>query len=174
MSAVTSVVVGRRSRYSFIALLFLLWASNGSSYSGISVARVRQAGDVPCFAIPDRSETRKYANRFSGIKVYRVELSSKEAIIWEIETMRRTPKGYSDVFITPEQCVAYGSVPEGMATVTVAQPLKSGVLYRVHISASTTHPRGSPFGGSHHNAFCLVKTADRGILVKEYDEGPCP
>ena len=73
MSTIQSVLSETVRRISF-AVFFLLCTNDGIAISRMAAeVRVGQAGDLPCFSIPDERETRNYPVQLYDVIVYQVD-----------------------------------------------------------------------------------------------------
>lgn len=160
----------------FSAVFLLLRLGEASAYSGIGEALVRQVGELPCFAIPDKRETRKNPVAFDGLAVGTDDQSPYN---WAVDQKMELIKQGVRLHITPDQCIVYGEIPDGMSVAekmpdglpigVPASPLQTGVIYGVSIYAYPNNGN-SPIRG-YHRAFCLVKTAENNIRVIEIESG---
>ena len=143
-----------------ICLGLLVCCSNpGLARSRVADSLVRLVGDLPCFAIGDQLEAGGSPFEVLGLILYDTR-SRPPKKIWSLRSSAKAP-----VHLTPDQCLVYGEVPNGMIASGKALALERDVIYRVYINSRPKNPR-SPTRG-YTKSFCLTDGAYKQITIKE-------
>ena len=143
-----------------ICVGLLVCLSNTSlAVSRVADSQVRLEGDLPCFGVADPYENADDAVELLGLVVYDTRTRPARKV-WSLRSSAKAP-----VKLTADQCVVYGTAPNGMIASKNALALERDVIYRVYLNSRPQNPR-SPTRG-YTRSFCLKGNSDTQMEIRE-------
>ena len=139
--------------------LLVCFSNTSMARSRVADSQVRLVGDLPCFGVADPYETADGAVELRGLVLYDTRTRPAKKV-WSLRSSAKAP-----VQLTPDQCVIYGTVPNGMIASGKAPELERDVIYRVYLNSRPQNPR-SPTRG-YTRSFCLKGNSDTQMEIKE-------
>ena len=126
--------------------------------------RVKQSGDLPCFALPDDAATRRHASRLVMVHVATPQsaaMARDGRVVWSVgfpPAAVRTLQG--------EECLVYGVVPPVSDSMVVPGKLQLGVGY--HVTLNTDLIRSKRLENRRYSGdFCLSEQTNGSIRVHD-------
>lgn len=139
-----------------LGLLLPMMASSSSPVGRYQQATIQDRGGVPCFGVPDTSETRANVPLITGVSV--MEVGTGGAPIWERDFLLT---GATELPLPPGQCLTYGDGG------TPAPALQSGKYYQVEMwgrTPGTPGHKGEAQSRWFSGRFCMVDVAGRAVI----------
>lgn len=152
-----------------LALGCSVFSLEGSASTSMYQARVKQAGDVPCFALQKGPHTARHASRLVRVHVaipQSAAMARDGSIAWSIGF----PQGV-DRTLQGEECIKYGDSPPGTESMVAAEELQLGVGYLVTLNTDLVNT-GRLENRRYAGHFCLSSQTDGSIKV--HDLGATP
>lgn len=126
--------------------------------------KVMQSGDLPCFALEDAAQTRRYASRLVMVHVaipQSAPMARDGRVAWSV--------GFPPAVVRTlqnEECLEYGVAPPGSDSMVVSEELQLGIAY--HVTLNTDLLKSNRLENRQYSGdFCLSEQVDGSIKVHD-------